>query len=802
MRAFVFLLAIMLLATAVANAQADEYMRQVWNGTAKEVISGLDVGDVNGDGNREVAVSGSSDGLVYLFDSKGSLLWSRDVRSYINNVLVADIDGDGKDEIITGHADMYAFDYQGNEKFRWNTPSEVYAMKAADLNGDGAEDVVFATYSKSDCKDAEIMALDAKNRRKLWEYSVGKDLPFAIEIADLKGDGKKEVIIGIVYRSKSSNKATGCEKLIDKPSQVRAIGSDGQLLWSFDTMGGVISLAVGDTLGDGGKEIAVGSTALYLIDSDGRQLWQNANIITSYADSVAIGDLFGDNKSEVIAASNEVYALDGTGKLLWSGLTDSRTYKVLVADVSNDGSPEVVAGSGSLYIFDNRGTQLWKSPSHTTFGLLKTVDLTRSGYENVIAGSVKSVFAFQALPISRKVYADRLYDQALIDASTDPQKAIDELEKARGIYSGLRLNQEVVNCINQIDSLTKSAQRIGDLKTEGDAALNMSRSLFAAGDYVNASRYAYYAIDKYQTPQLNDREGIHDAQAIIDSSKATVAYNASQELSAAKESYDLRDYEGAFEHAGNARQYYMFIGDDDMADRAANLTDELQGLIEKPTNVSKTEKIDLNAIKEKAMQINPVFLLLFLLLAAAAAIMAVLAVFFWRMTSRKRLRADKLHKVTYGRQPPREYGPQPETPARKDYSKELRETLQEGRRQAVPAVAAETPPQIAFKRKHTTVEKYVTVTGAQKDGISRTGYVESAVKRRPTDVGDYARADSHRMGQASIRADEGGTSYTRTHTVPAAHEVKVELAPNKGIFRTSKCRSGVCIRTARVKTYR
>jgi len=503
-------LALLLLAAlaACSSAQTQQYMQQDWNATTKEVMSGLDVGNVMGNGRLQVAVSGSADGLVYLYDHKGNLLWERNVASYINTVAVGDVMGTGKAQVIEGHADMYVYDGNGVRLLSWNSQDPVYRIKTGDLDGDGVADIIYASYGKDTCKDSLVSAIDARNKTKLWQYTVGKDMPSVIEYGDFMGDGRKEVLVGTIYRSKGSSKATGCDKNVDKPATLTMLSSEGQVKWQYTTDGGVTSLAVGDINGDGKMEIGVGSLTLVILDSSGQPLWRNNDYVTSYVDSIVFADLDGSNKSKVIAASNEVHVFDNAGVHLWTGLTDSRTYKLLAADLDGDGKPEVIAGSGSLYVFDANGKQLWRSPSHTSYGLLKSADLTGTKSNEIIAGSVKQVVAYKTQPIARQMLADRLLAQALARPASQVDVALDELRQAQDIYRQLGLTDKVSDCVNEITRLSSTSGRVGDLRTEADVAYNLSLSFRARGDYVNATRYAQIALSKYQSPQVNDRYSI------------------------------------------------------------------------------------------------------------------------------------------------------------------------------------------------------------------------------------------------------------------------------------------------------
>ncbi|MBD3387787.1 MAG: hypothetical protein GF416_01950 [Candidatus Altiarchaeales archaeon] len=705
------LIAIMLLASVLAShvsAADEEYMGLEWNYSVKEVLSELSVADVTGDEKLEVIASGSSDGSAYVIGSDGELIWRKEVFSYINTVYPVDIDGDGKHEVIAGHSDMTVFDNEG-KGWKYRTSNAVHNIRSGDMNGNGRQDIIAVSYDKSSCSKSNfIYAVNGLGKEEIWKYSVGNSEPYSLEVADLDGDGSDEVIVGLIYKVKSSYKP--CERSYSHESAVLVLNNEKRLIWQFETIGAAISLAAGDVTGDGRKEVIVGSyPTLYVLDADGGLIWKKSDVINTYVEDVAVADLDGDNRSEVIAASNEVYVFDQEGDLLWKGMTDSRVYSVAAGDLDNDGVPEVIAGSASIYVFDAKGTPLWRSDSHTSYGFIESVDLDGQGYDEIVAGSVKDIFVFRTQDYAKKIRADSLYEQAMLLGGSNPELAVEKLEEAKQLYSQLGLIDRVSECINQITRFSDTTGRLADLRVEAEEALNMSRELLRKGDYMNASKQAQTA--RYKFSSLNDESYVDQCDMIISETHDVIAYNASQELILANISYHDGEYNLSLAHALNAERYYSFIGEEEYAEKAGVLVSNLSEILgikhENDTSYNGPELPKLPDLASVLEGLNPVYVILLLIAVVLMAIVFAVGVYVWKMKGRQTLKMDHLHKVSY--------------------------TQEEDVRM---------PP-------------------------------ENPLRRRPAPARRYT-------------------------TTAEEEELKVKLPPNKGVFKSSVCRGGVCLKMTRL----
>lgn len=160
--------------------------------------------DLDRNGSKEVLTLVPSDGL-YAFDgASGALLWH---QVLLDNVeikalafTVADIDPSPGAEIVVPLRDgrMALFDSSGSRILRTKDISkygQVYALEVADLDGDGAPEIVVLA-------DSGLMILSVSTLDVLW--SGGFDLPFysrgnQIAIADVDGDATPEIVVSSAH---------------------------------------------------------------------------------------------------------------------------------------------------------------------------------------------------------------------------------------------------------------------------------------------------------------------------------------------------------------------------------------------------------------------------------------------------------------------------------------------------------------------------------------------------------------------------------------------------------------------------
>jgi hypothetical protein len=317
----------------------------------------------------EIAVAGDNpDRLYVLSGTDGSIIWSASLGDVKwNSPTIVDIDGDGIGEIfVSSGYTTYAF--RGNGTLLWTYSAGYFYSNVAvgDLGNDGTLEVVFVGYSSS--TGWRVFALRATNGTLVWSYPVYDRGDVAL--ADLDNDGQLEVVVAyhgggvIALRYNGSlywQRTFSCTSTISG--------------WPYK----LNSPTIADLNGDGLREIVIGCpnqrTVYALRGTDGSTLWSYGNVAT-YAQSSSrkIGDIDGDGALEVVLTSYHngysdctpcpyhLIVLDGaTGAVewTWQNPVGIGFEGLAIADVDNDGCMEIVVGpnsasSGSrFYVLDS-----------------------------------------------------------------------------------------------------------------------------------------------------------------------------------------------------------------------------------------------------------------------------------------------------------------------------------------------------------------------------------------------------------------------------------------------------------------
>jgi hypothetical protein len=160
-------------------------------------------------------------------------------------------------------------------------------------------------------------------------------------VADLNGDGNKEVVVG------------------DYSGVLRAFRSDGSVMWETN-LGGPIddSAAIGDINGDGHPDVVVGVgsgpgggnfVGMVALDRAGNIMWKFALPQPGVLSSPALGDVDGSGRPQVVfgALNHLIYALHGDGSVV-SGFpfdnTDTVQSTPALFNSDGDGRMEVIIG--------------------------------------------------------------------------------------------------------------------------------------------------------------------------------------------------------------------------------------------------------------------------------------------------------------------------------------------------------------------------------------------------------------------------------------------------------------------------
>lgn len=291
---------------------------------------GVELADINNDGVLDLAAADHCHGgYVYLGNPDGS--WTNVVAhlhptglippdgikedySGAEGIDVGDVDGDGNLDLAIisndhGGVNVYLGDGTGKN---WRRSSEGILTKGAgnrvrlvDLNGDGSLDLIVAH-----CDGPRIWLNDGSGH---WTPSwTGLPTPDVgclyrgLDVADINEDGLLDLAI--------ANWIDGPDVFLQQPD-----GSWKEARDAFPKMlGGAVGLALGDIDGDGHVDMAVSGRLRYdvgmvygvfLLYGDGKGSWfldENSGLPTTglpFTWGVALGDINQDGRLDVVAGS-------------------------------------------------------------------------------------------------------------------------------------------------------------------------------------------------------------------------------------------------------------------------------------------------------------------------------------------------------------------------------------------------------------------------------------------------------------------------------------------------------------------
>jgi hypothetical protein len=283
------------------------------------------------------------------------------------------------------------------------------ATTLADIEGDGKKEIIVGGRSLNPDGSlgcAGIVYVYRANGDLMWQKTVRADVNSSAAVADLNGDGYKDIVVGMgAWNADGENADNECGK--NNPSApgnggvVALDGRNGDVLWVFDTQdwgewgtgpNGVLdgvysSPAVGDVNGDGKVEVVFGAwdDCIYLLDNEGNPLWGEVPIDTpldfcgrhgffnhdTVWSSPALADLTGDGNLEIVVGGDiscddpndpnrcNLYG-EPNGGFVWviryDGTPLARKWfdqaiysSPAIADLDNNGVLDIAVGTGQAF---------------------------------------------------------------------------------------------------------------------------------------------------------------------------------------------------------------------------------------------------------------------------------------------------------------------------------------------------------------------------------------------------------------------------------------------------------------------
>jgi len=329
-------------------------------------------GDIDGDCDGEIVVSTATPGTgaqgrIFAFEKNGTIVPGFPVilgGGATKTPVLADLDGDDVLEIIVeerDYPDGYVGVYNGDGSSYPGFPVMMdyipgSAVAVGDITGDNVPEIIAESYYSVYAYDINGNVLEG------FPFTPGSDRVFSYSspvLADLDGDGKREILVG----DHSLSAGNGA---------VHILKYDGSIFpgWPKYTGHWIYGPpSVADIDGDGSLDVAVGDQVLsgsplskvFAWDKDGNNLpgWPTSPI-WSINNQIIIADLDGDNLVELMWDDNTNsgiylgYNHDGTPMEGWPLTVTGSTFFMnpFVTDINNDGILDISGASAEISTSD------------------------------------------------------------------------------------------------------------------------------------------------------------------------------------------------------------------------------------------------------------------------------------------------------------------------------------------------------------------------------------------------------------------------------------------------------------------
>ncbi len=322
------------------------------------------VGDFNGDGRPDLAVTNDSDRTVSVLLGNGAGSFGSQQTFAVGNtptsVAVGDFNGDGKPDLaVTNQSDSKVSVLLGNGDGSFGS-QQTFAVgtfprsvAVGDFNGDGMPDLAVA--NAGDSTVSVMLGNGAGSFGSQQTFAVGNS-PASVAVGDFNGDGKPDLAVANASDGKVSVLLGNGDGTF-KPQQTFAVGS------------GPFSVAVGDFNGDGRPDLAVtndgdNTVSVLLGNGAGSFGTQQTFAVGNTPISVAVGDFNGDGRPDLAVANFSditVSALTNTSTGFSSAQTPVSASTVGVGSVRIDQlrlTGPSVAGDRLAELFNTTGAQV------------------------------------------------------------------------------------------------------------------------------------------------------------------------------------------------------------------------------------------------------------------------------------------------------------------------------------------------------------------------------------------------------------------------------------------------------------
>jgi len=348
------------------------------------------IGDLTGDGQADLIVGNSSSNTISVFTNKygiGASTFSTKTDyttgSYPRSLAVGDLNGDGNVDIAVSNGSSNTISVFINNgtgtnftKADYNTGSYPYFVAIGDLTGDGKSELVSSNNGSTTISVfTNKYGIGASTFSTKTDYTTGSG-PYSLNIGDLTGDGNADIAVvntGSNTVSVFTNNGTGTNFTRTNYST----GSTPQFV------------AINDINGDSNADIAVvnsssNTVSVFTNNGTGTNFTKADYNTGSYPFSIAIGDLTVDGKNDLAVTNQNSNTIS---------IFVNTTSTTLSSQIWESSPPSGRSGGANKIIAGSSGT---KSYQTINIASLSNYNISAYVYNNTtgsVGGTVDSSIA-------------------------------------------------------------------------------------------------------------------------------------------------------------------------------------------------------------------------------------------------------------------------------------------------------------------------------------------------------------------------------------------------------------------------